>query len=58
VGGELTVRTSNIEELGVYISPYAALHALGINWKLKIDFNVVTDTRDLITGYLNINASF
>jgi hypothetical protein len=57
-GGEVTVRTSNVEELGVYISPYAQLYTLGINWSLKVDFNAVTGTRDFITGYLNINASF
>jgi len=58
VGGEVTVRTSNVEELGVYLSPYAELYTLGIIWKLKVDFNVITETRDLVTGYLNINASF
>jgi len=58
VGGELTVRTSNVEEFGVYISPYAEFYTLGINWSLKVDFNVITDTRDLITGYINITASF
>ena len=58
VGSELTVRTSNVEGFGVYISPYAELYTLGINWRLKVDVNVITETRELITGYLNINASF
>jgi len=58
LGGELTVRTSSVEELSVYISPYAELYTLGINWRLMIDFNVLSEYRDLITGYLNINASF
>jgi hypothetical protein len=58
VGSELTVRTSDQEELGVYISPYVELHTRGINWRLKVDVNVLTETRELITGYLNINASF
>jgi hypothetical protein len=57
-GSEVTVRTNNVEEFGLYISPYAQLYTLGINWSLKVDFNVITDTREFITGYLNINASF
>jgi hypothetical protein len=29
-----------------------------VTWKAKIDFNVLSESRDLITGYLNIQASF
>ena len=57
-GTELTVRTSSVEELGVSISPYAELYTPGVIWRLKVDFNVLTETRDLVTGHLNINASF
>ncbi len=58
LGGELNIQTNSVEEFGVFISPYAELYTRGIIWKLKIDFNVLSETRDLITGYLNINASF
>jgi len=58
LGTEVTVKTTSVEEFGVYVSPYVGFYTLGINWKFKVDFNVVSEVRPLVTGYLNVNASF
>jgi len=57
-GGELNIQTNKLETLGVSLSPYISIYTSGVTWKAKIDFNVLSESRDLITGYLNIQASF
>jgi hypothetical protein len=57
-GGELSIQTNKLEDLGVSLSPYISLYSSGVKWKLKVDFNVLSESRDLVTGYLNIQASF
>ncbi len=57
-GGELNIQTNKTDALGVYISPYISIFTSGLTWKIKVNFNVVSETQDLITAYLNIKASF
>ncbi len=57
-GAELNIQTNHSESLGVYVSPYISIFTYGIRWKIKVDFNLISQTRDFITAYLNINASF
>jgi hypothetical protein len=57
-GGELNIQTNKLETLGVFFSPYISINSAGIIWKVKVDFNVLSESRDLVTAYLNIRASF
>jgi hypothetical protein len=57
-GTELNLQSNKDEDLGVFISPYISLFTSGIVWKIKVDFNVSSETREFLTGYLDINASF
>jgi hypothetical protein len=57
-GGELNIQTTSLEPLGVYLSPYITVYTSGVTWKVKVDFNLISQARDFITAYLNINASF
>jgi hypothetical protein len=57
-GGELNVQTNSQEPVGVYLSPYISVYTAGVTWKLKVDFNLISQARNFFTAYLNINASF
>jgi hypothetical protein len=57
-GGELNIQTTSQETLGVYLSPYITVYTSGVMWKVKVDFNLISQARNFITAYLNINASF
>jgi hypothetical protein len=57
-GGELNIQTTSQEPLGIYLSPYISVFTSGVTWKVKVDFNLISQARDFITAYLNINASF
>ncbi|MFW6137782.1 MAG: hypothetical protein ACOC7U_01280, partial [Spirochaetota bacterium] len=57
-GTELNILTSSYEDLGIYLSPYISIYTSGLLWKIKLNFNFVSQTRDFITAYLNISASF
>ena len=57
-GGELNIQTNSQEPVGVYLSPYISVYTAGVNWKVKLDFNLISQARDFITAYLNISASF
>ncbi|MBN2322927.1 MAG: hypothetical protein JXQ30_04270, partial [Spirochaetes bacterium] len=57
-GGELNIQTNSVETMGIYLSPYISVYAAGVTWKVKIDFNLVTQAKDFVTAYLNISASF
>ncbi|MCD6396417.1 MAG: hypothetical protein J7L71_02670, partial [Spirochaetaceae bacterium] len=57
-GTELNIQTNYNENLGLYVSPYISIFSYGLRWKIKVDFNLISESRDFITAYLNINASF
>jgi hypothetical protein len=57
-GGELNIQTNKTEEFGIFLSPYFSFITLGINWKVKVDFNILGESRDFVTAFLNVNASF
>ena len=57
-GGELNIQTNKLDALGVSISPYISIFTSGLTWKVKINFNVLSETRDILTAFLNIKASF
>ncbi len=57
-GGELNIQTNDVEPFGVIVSPYVSVFAAGMTWKVKLDFNLISESREFITAYLNINASF
>ncbi len=57
-GGELNIQTSRVDPIGVYISPYVSIFTSGVTWKIKVDVNLLSQSRDFLTAYLNINASF
>jgi len=57
-GTELNIQTNSSESFGVYISPYISIFTSGVIWKVKVDFNLISEDRDLITAYLNVKASF
>jgi hypothetical protein len=57
-GSELNIQTNSNESFGVYVSPYISIFTSGVIWKVKIDFNILSENRDFITAYLNIQASF
>jgi len=57
-GGELNIQTNKLETFGVSLSPYISIFTSGLTWKIKVDFNFLTQSRDFITAYLNIVASF
>lgn len=57
-GGELNVQTNSQEPVGVYLSPYIKVFSSGVTWKVKVDFNLISQARNFMTAYLNINASF
>ena len=57
-GGELNIQTNSQEPVGVYLSPYVSVYTAGVTWKVKLDFNLISQARDFITAYLNISASF
>jgi hypothetical protein len=44
--------------LGIYLSPYISVYTAGVTWKVKIDFNLISQAKDFVTAYLNISASF
>jgi len=57
-GSELNIQTNKLETFGVSLSPYISIFTSGLTWKIKVDFNFITQSRDFITAYLNILASF
>lgn len=57
-GGELNIQTNRYESFGISLSPYIRIYSSGIIWKVKVDFNLLSEWKDFITAYLNINASF
>lgn len=57
-GAELNIQTNKLETLGIAVSPYVSIFTSGVTWKIKVDINVLTQSRDLLTAYLNIKASF
>ena len=57
-GAELNIQTNKLETLGVAVSPYISIFTSGVTWKIKVDINAVTQSRELLTAYLNIKASF
>ena len=57
-GTELNIQTNKLETLGVAVSPYISIFTSGVTWKVKVDVNVISEYRDLLTAYLNITASF
>jgi hypothetical protein len=57
-GGELNLQTNRLEPVGVYLSPYISVYAAGVTWKVKVNFNLISQIRDFVTAYLNISASF
>jgi hypothetical protein len=57
-GGELNIQTNSVETLGIYLSPYISVYTAGVTWKVKIDFNLISQAKDFVTAYLNISASF
>jgi len=57
-GSELNIQTNKEESFGVYLSPYIRIFTSGVIWKVKIDFNLLSEHRDFITAYLNVKASF
>jgi hypothetical protein len=57
-GGELNIQTTSQEPIGVYLSPYISVYTAGVTWKVKVDFNLISQLKDFVTAYLNISASF
>ncbi len=58
VGGEFNVQTNEDEPFGIFISPYVNIFTSGIAWKIKMDFNILSEKKEFITTYVNIKASF
>lgn len=57
-GTELNIQTNRYEDYLVAVSPYISIFTSGLIWKIKVDFNVLSPSRNLVTAYLNIRASF
>jgi hypothetical protein len=57
-GAELNVRTNSMEDLAISLSPYVSVYNSGLVWKIKFDFNLISQSRDLFTAYLNLQSSF
>jgi len=57
-GGEVNIQTNRYENFGIYVSPYVSVYTSGLTWKVKVNFNLISESRDFITAYLNIKASF
>lgn len=57
-GGELNIQTNRNESFGISLSPYIRVFTSGIIWKVKVDFNLLSEWKDFITAYLNVTASF
>jgi hypothetical protein len=57
-GGEFNIRTNAADDLGVSLSPYVSVYSSGIVWKIKAEFNVISQSRDLFTGYVSLQSSF
>lgn len=58
VGGEFNMQTNKTEPYGIFISPYINIFASGLAWKLKLDFNILSQLDELLTAYVNVSASF
>lgn len=57
-GTELNIQTNRLETFCVAVSPYVSIYTSGLTWKVKVDFNFLAESREFVTGYLNIKASF
>jgi len=57
-GTELNIQTNSVENFGISLSPYISIFTQGVTWKVKVDFNFISQSRDFITAYLNVRASF
>jgi hypothetical protein len=57
-GGEFNIRTNSADDLGISLSPYVTIYSSGIVWKIKAEFNLISQSRDLFTGYINLQSSF
>ncbi len=57
-GTELNIQTNRLETFCIAVSPYVSIFTSGVTWKVKVDFNFLADSREFITAYLNIKASF
>ena len=57
-GGEYNIQTNKTDDFGIYLSPYVSLYTSGLAWKIKLDFNLISESRDFITAYLNLQSSF
>jgi len=57
-GGEYNIQTNNTDDFGMYLSPYVSLYTSGLVWKIKLDCNLISGSRDFITAYLNLQSSF
>jgi len=58
IGGELNVQTNTLETLGVFFSPYIQVNASGVAWKIKLDINALSDSREIVTALINIQSAF
>jgi len=58
IGGELNVQTNSLETLGVFFSPYIQVNASGVAWKIKIDINALSDSREIVSALINIQSAF
>ena len=57
-GGEFNIRTDSLDDLGVSFSPYISIFSSGLTWKIKVDLNLLSQSRDLFSAYLNLQSSF
>jgi hypothetical protein len=57
-GGEFNIRTNSVDDLAISLSPYVSVYSAGLVWKFKLEFNLLSQSRDPFTAYIDLQSSF